>query len=74
MENKKVEKMMDALIELNKGFKMKKRAELLKVTAIGCMFASLGLYATSGLCKISESLHLNRAVKIVDELEKEEEE
>ena len=74
MENKKLEKMMDVLGELEKAFNMKERAELLKITAIGCMFASVGLYATSGLCKNSESLHLDRATEIVDELKKEEEE
>ena len=73
MENKKLEKMMDVLGEAKKAFDMKERAELLKVTAIRCIFVSIGLYATSGLCKISEGLHLKRAVEIVDELEKEEE-
>ena len=74
MENKKVEKMMDVLGELEKAFNMKKKAEVLKIIAIGCMFASLGVYATSKVCKISEGLYLNNATELIDELKKEEEE
>lgn len=74
MENKRLEKMMDALGEVKKALDMNEGAKVLKKAAIGFMVLSAGLYAGSEVCKWTEGVFLNRAIEMVDELEKEEEE